>query len=177
MEPVVLDFEFLRGRQNEMVVKEAAVAGDNVSDSFRFEPPYYMAPHGSVERGLNWDDGNIPYHKLSAVLKEAVAGFAHVCSFGPAKCSFLTALLQHTVLDLEDFKCPPAKKLTPTYSCALPCHRRPGFSCATKSAHSLYAWLMYHLQTKSYVTCPPDMSRHTAEFVSAIGTNSSDLSI
>ena len=65
-----------------------------------------MAPHGSVENGLNWDDGNIPYQKLSAVLKEAVAGFAYVYSFGPAKCSFLTALLQRTVLDLEDFKCP-----------------------------------------------------------------------
>ena len=39
MQPVVLDFEFLNGRQNKMVVKEAAVAGENVSDSFCFEPP------------------------------------------------------------------------------------------------------------------------------------------
>ena len=78
MEPVIIDFEYLRGRQNEMVVKEAAVAGENVSESFRFEPPYYMAPHGSVENGLNWDDGNVAYDKLSAVLKEAVAGFAQL---------------------------------------------------------------------------------------------------
>ena len=165
MEPVVLDFEFLKGRQNEMVVKEAAVAGKNVSDWFRFEPLYYMAPHCSVESGLNWDDGNIPYHKLASVLKEAVAGVAHVYSYGPARYRFLAALLQHVILDLEDFKCPPANKLKPTYSCAFPCHRHQGFSCATKRAHSLYEWLMYHLQTKSYVTCPPDMSRHTAEFI------------
>jgi len=26
---------------------------------------------------------------------------------------------------------------------------------------------MYHLQTKSYVKCPKDMTRHTAKFVSA----------
>ena len=39
MEPVVIDFEYLKGRQNEMVVKEAAVAGGNISESFRFEPP------------------------------------------------------------------------------------------------------------------------------------------
>ena len=32
MEPVVIDFEYLWGRQNEMVVKEAFVAGENVSD-------------------------------------------------------------------------------------------------------------------------------------------------
>ena len=39
MEPVVIDFEYLKGRQNEMVVKEAAVAGKDISESFRFEPP------------------------------------------------------------------------------------------------------------------------------------------
>ena len=79
-------------------------------------------------------------------------GFPHVYSFGPTKFSFLSALLERTVLDLEDFKCPPAKELKPTLSSALPCHRFPKFSCATKSSHSLYAWLMHHLQTKSYVT-------------------------
>ena len=61
MEPVVIDFEYLKGRQNEIVVKEAAVAGKDISESFRFEPPYYMAPHSSAESGLNWDDGNISY--------------------------------------------------------------------------------------------------------------------
>ena len=113
---VVLDLEYLRGRQNEMVVKEAAVAGENVSETFRFEPPCYMAPHGSVEKGLNWDDGYVAYHKLSAVLKETVAGFPYVYSYGLAKCSFLSTLLERKVLDLEDFKFPPAKKLKPRYS-------------------------------------------------------------
>ena len=173
MEPVVIDFEYLKGRQNQMVVKEAAVAGGNISESFRFEPPYYMAPHGSAENGLNWDDGNIPYQKLATVLKEAVANLAHVYSIGQAKCSFLTAFLQRTVLDLEEFKCPPVKDLKSTYTCTLPCHRQTKFSCAAKSAHAFYGWLMHHLQNKAYVTCPPDMSRHTAEFISAIGTNSS----
>jgi hypothetical protein len=172
MEPVVIDIEYLKGRQNEMVVKEAAVAGKNISETFRFEPPYYMAPHGSADSGLNWDDGNISYQKLGPVLKEAVAGFAHIYSVGPAKCGFLTALLQRTVLDLEAFKCPPAQDLNSTYTCTLSCHRQTKFSCAAKSAHSLYAWLMHHLQNKSYVTCPPDMSRHTAQFISAIGTYS-----
>jgi len=39
MEPVVMDFECLKGKQNEMVVKEAAVAGENIRESFRFETP------------------------------------------------------------------------------------------------------------------------------------------
>jgi hypothetical protein len=42
-----------------------------------------MSPHGSVKNGLNWDDGNVAYHKLSAVLTEAVAGFAHVYFLAP----------------------------------------------------------------------------------------------
>ena len=111
----VMDFDYLRGRQNEIIVNEAAVAGENVSALFRLEPPYYMAHHGAVENGLNWYDGNDAYHKLSAVLKEAVAGFAHVYSFDPTKCRFLSALLDLTVLELETFKCPPAKKLKPRY--------------------------------------------------------------
>ena len=101
------------------------MAGENISESFRFEPPYYMAPHGSVENWLNWDDRNIAYQKLSTVLKEAVAPFAHVYSFGPSKCSFLTALLQRTVLDLEEFKCPPAKELKSTTLAPCPVTDRP----------------------------------------------------
>ena len=65
---VVKDFESLRGRQNEIVVKQVSLAGEGLSASFRFQPPYYIAPHGSVENGLNWDDGHIAYHKLAAVL-------------------------------------------------------------------------------------------------------------
>ena len=137
-----------------------------------------MAPHGSVENGLNCGNGSVAYQKLPAVLKEALAVFAHVYSVGPEKCSFLLTLLHRTIIDLEDFKSPPAKELTPNYSCTLPCHRHPKFSCATKSAHFLYAWLMYHLQTKSYVTCIPDMPTHTSQFISVIGTYShSDWSI
>ena len=36
---VVVDFEYLRGRQNEIVVKEVSKAGENFSDPFRFESP------------------------------------------------------------------------------------------------------------------------------------------
>ena len=33
---VVIDFEFLKGRQGEIVVKELSVAAINMNDSFRF---------------------------------------------------------------------------------------------------------------------------------------------
>jgi len=44
------------------------------------------------------------------------------------------------------------------------CHKFPNIICQTKTAHSLYDLLMYHLQTKSYVKCPKDMTSHTAKF-------------
>jgi len=39
---VVIDYEFLRGRQ-----------------TFLFKSPYKMAEHSSSENGLNWADGHI----------------------------------------------------------------------------------------------------------------------
>jgi hypothetical protein len=164
----VIDFEYLRGRQNEIIVKELAVAGKNVSESFRFESPYTMTAHGSEENGLNWADGHIPYHKLFTVVSEAVANFAHLYSIGTTKCKLLSDLLGLPIHDLQDFNCPPPNSFKPKFGCSLPCHRFPDVSCATKSAHSLYTWLKFHLQTKSYVKCPKDMSRHTAEFISAV---------
>jgi len=58
---VLIDYEFLRGRQNETVVKELCVASAADSETFRFKPPYKMADHGSIENGINWIDGHIEY--------------------------------------------------------------------------------------------------------------------
>jgi len=55
----VIDFEFLRGRQNETVVKELCVASATASETFRLKSPYKMADHGSSENGIHWADGHI----------------------------------------------------------------------------------------------------------------------
>jgi hypothetical protein len=54
---VVVDFEYLTGRQNE-IFKEMSVAAKKVSDSFRFKIPCIMMSHGSQENGLIWEDGH-----------------------------------------------------------------------------------------------------------------------
>jgi len=61
---VIIDFEFLRGRQNEIVIKELSVAAANLSETFRFKSPHIMAFHGSDEIGLYWEDGHIAYLEL-----------------------------------------------------------------------------------------------------------------
>jgi hypothetical protein len=164
----VIDYEFLRGRQNETVVKELCVAGAAASETFRFKSPYKMADHGSSENGINWADGYIEYKELHTVLNEAVAGFAHLYAYGVSKCTFLAGLTGRPIHNLEDVNCPPPVSFNHKSWCTMPCHKFPRFSCATKTAHSLYDWLMYYLQKKDYVQCPADMTRHTAEFVAAI---------
>lgn len=49
----VIDYEFLRGSHNEIVVKEISIAAKNVLHTLHFQSPYPMNPHGSEENGLN----------------------------------------------------------------------------------------------------------------------------
>jgi len=102
----VIDFEFLRGRQNETVVKELCVASTIASETFRFKPPHKMADHGSIENGINWMDGRIERKQLHALLKEAVADFAHIYAYGISKCTFLAGLTGRLIHNLEDVNCP-----------------------------------------------------------------------
>jgi len=159
---VVIDYEQLSGTQNETIIKEMSIAGDNVLESFQFLSPKVMRPHGNTENGLNWDDGHIPYNQLSAVLNEAIAGFAYLYAYGDSKYTWISQLLSRPVYNLEDFNCPSPSYFRHKFSCTKPCHRNPSFHCATRHAHSLYEWLMFHLQKISYVTCSDDKTRHTA---------------
>jgi len=164
----IIDFEFLGGRQNETVVKEICVASAIASVTFGFKLPYKMADHGSIENGMNWADGHIEYKELHTILNEAVAGFAHLYAYGISKYTFLSGLTGRPIHNLEDVNCPPPDSFNHEHWCTLPCHRFPKYSCATKTAHSFYYYLMYYLQKKDFVQCPADMTRHTADFVAAI---------
>jgi hypothetical protein len=86
---VVLEYEFLKGIGIDPVVKELSIVGDDVIQTFHFQSPYAMHPHGSTENGLSWHDGHIPYSQLYTVLSEAVAGYPHLYSYGAAKCKFI----------------------------------------------------------------------------------------
>jgi len=138
-----------------------------------FKSPYspYMPEDYSDDyddanfNGLSYQDGFINYSNLFTVLKESTSNFAHVYSYGSDACEFLHDLLQVPIHDLKTLLCPHPHKLHSTYTCYLTCHKNySDVHCATKYANALYTWLEYHLQTKRYVRCPKDMSRHTAAF-------------
>ena len=48
----LIDFELLRGRQNETAVKELCVISVTASETFRFKSPDKMADQGSSENGI-----------------------------------------------------------------------------------------------------------------------------
>ena len=96
----VIDYEVLRGRQNEEVVKEVSVAAENVVQTFHFKPPYTMPAHGSDKYGLSWSDGQVDYERLRETIHEAVSGYAHLYAYGLAKTIFLTDLLAQPVRNL-----------------------------------------------------------------------------
>ena len=165
----VIDYEALRGRQNEEVVKEVSVAAENVIETFHFKPPYAKTAHDSDKNGLSWSDGQLDYEKLRATISEAVSGYPHLYAYGLAKTRFLTELLAQPVLNLEDFKCPAPHGLKSKYSCIMPCHKNYlNFSCATRNAQTLFKWLKHHIHSLAYISRPPDFTRHPASFHSGL---------
>ena len=140
----VVDFEQLSGTQNETVLKELSIAGRNVLKTFQFQNPYAMRPHGESKRSI-MGRFTYPYNQLFSVLNDAFAGFAHSYAYGDYKCTLISQLLARPV-HLEDFKSPSPRYFRPKFSFTEPCHRNSSFRCATRHAHSLYEWLMYHFR-------------------------------
>ena len=81
----VIDFEFLRGRQNETVVKEHCVASATTNETFWFNGPYKMADHRSSENGVHCAEGHIECKESHTLISDTVSCFAHVFAYGVYK--------------------------------------------------------------------------------------------
>jgi len=127
-----------------------------------------MVDHVSTENCINLIDGRIEYRELHAVLNEVVAGFVHIYAYDVLKFTILAGLIRRPIHNLEDVNCLPLDSFGHARWCTLPYHKFPKFSCATKTENSLYGWLMYFLQKRDFAQCPPDMTRHTADFAAAL---------
>jgi len=156
----VINYESLRGAQNEEIVKEISVAGKNVLETFHFKSPYIMKAHSSEEKGIAWADGQLEYDKLRQTIREAVSGYAHLYAYGIAKTRFLTELVAQPVRNLEDFNCPQPQGLKSQFSCSMPCHKNYVLHrCATRNAQTLFKWLVHHLTSLNYIAITPRLIR------------------
>ena len=95
--------------------------------------------------GINWPDGIIAYNQLKTVLEDVTAGYAHLYDCGVDKYAFLSDLINRPFLNFEDFHCPRPDDLKQKYSCGFNCHKFTSVHCATRHAHAMFKWLMYHL--------------------------------
>jgi hypothetical protein len=171
MSLVVIDFSFLEGRDNEIVVKELAVANSrrNRVSSYVFKKPYcwdelriFNAGLNSfITHSINWSDGDILYSELQTVLHREVSSAVAICCFGYQKTNFISGVIGRTVIDITELGCPePAYISAPNISCAFACHNRSRYVCALRDAYLFAQWLNYYALSLEYVKWPPQPGFH-----------------
>ena len=77
------------------------MASATASETFRFKCTYKLADHGSSDNGINWADSHIEYRELHTVVNEAVAGFAHLYTYGVSNVTFLSGLTGRPIQNLR----------------------------------------------------------------------------
>jgi hypothetical protein len=106
----VIDLTFLERRNNEIVVKELAVADSrsNRVSSYVFKKPYCWDElpmlnarlNSAITHSCNWNDGDILYSELQTVLHREVPSAVAIYCFGHQKQTLLAVLLTVQLLIL-----------------------------------------------------------------------------
>jgi len=162
MKLVIVSAEYLRGKNNEIVIKELAVSEANdvknnckqtKVHSFLFQPPYaweelptliqrqnlWIVKHA---HGIGWRCGHIPYIKLKSLLAGVCTKNKEIFTKGSEQRKFFSQLLnRRIVIDLETLGCPKSYLLPPSdnaFKCAFPsCHR----NCAQTNTTRYMRWM------------------------------------
>jgi len=78
----VIDFDFLRGGQNEAVLKDLCVLNARSSRCWGFRALTKWSIRSHLRSALIVAVGNMEYKDLHTVVTEIVAGFAHLYTYG-----------------------------------------------------------------------------------------------
>jgi hypothetical protein len=171
MSLLVIDFNYLLGRDGEIVVKELAFVDrqDNRISTYFFKSPYDWEEipaftrkmNIAIDHGCNWDDGHILYSELDNVLQREISSTVAIYCLGAMKAEFISSLISNTVIDITQLGCPRLIDINlPTFSCSLPCHNRLKYDCALRSAYSIAQWLNFKMLAEQYVKCPSQPGYH-----------------
>jgi hypothetical protein len=86
--------------------------------------------------------------------REASSAVAIYC-FGPQKTAFISNLIDRTVIDITQLRCPHFANIRfATISCTFACHNKLKHACALQSAYSIAQWLHFHILSHQYTNCP-----------------------
>jgi hypothetical protein len=107
MSLLVIDFTFLDGRDDDIVVKELAAV---VFQRHRFSSYIFKKPY-------DWEAVSM----FTAQLNEAVA----IYCYGPQKTKFISEIIQCTLIDMGQLGCPDLKDTRlPAIGCTFACHNK-----------------------------------------------------
>lgn len=163
MRTVIHFSAFECNEENNFIVKELAIVNPDANSfqTWLFKPPFpmskitipslrfaneYLSQHVF---GLEWIEGEVQYEEVKNIVTKYTSCSESVYAHGKARQIFLQSLLQRTVINLEDIKCPKYNSLAfPSQSCAHHLHQFTSFRCALKEA-SVYAKYLtyYHLHS------------------------------
>ena len=168
---LVVDFNFLDGRDGESVVKELAIADSqsNRISSYLFKSPYTWGEvptfnvrfNNTLDHGCNWNDGYILYSELENILHREASSAVEIYCFGAKKSAFISGLIDRTVIDITQLQCPQHTELAfKTVSCTFSCHKRATNYCAMRSAYALARWLQFRILALQCEECPSQPHIH-----------------
>jgi hypothetical protein len=172
---LIIDFDYLKGKDGEIVVKELAIAGIvreqvNINQSYMFLPPYPVTDlseeircenNGLIQQShsIPWDYGHIEYSKLPEILTTIFE--AHVThtgledflifAKGNQKVLFLSELGGGvTVNDLDAEGCPNAENVR--VSKAIICmFSHKNYHCALNNCNKYAEWLRRSIHEQACV--------------------------
>ena len=167
---LVIDFSFLEGRDGELVVKELAFAYSQTKrlSSFLFKSPYTWEElptfnakiNSAIDHGCNWNDGDIMYSELENILHRESSSAVAIYCFGAQKATFISTILQRTVINIVQLGCPQLAELAFSSVCyTFPCHWRSKY-CAMRSAYAVARWLEFHTLILQCAECPTQPYSH-----------------
>jgi hypothetical protein len=109
----------------------------------------------AMDRGCNWNDGDILYSELEIILHREASSAVAIYCFGSLKTAFISNLIERKVIDITQLGCPQLEDICfPTISCTIACHNKSKYFCALRSTHSLAQWLHFHILSFQYAGCP-----------------------
>lgn len=172
MVEIVIDFEYLRGDHDNIIVKELAIAGMDeliqvpFMNTYHFSPPYeksQLSPRIRISNDwltnyvhkLDWNDGDIWYFELRSILYKETSGFEYLRDIhvkGSEKAKFLREKMPHIdpsrIIDLNERGCPNICDFKPLdKECCKYHNQDTKLHCASYKAMAYLRWVMHgHFQ-------------------------------
>lgn len=158
-EPVVIDFEGFKYKQEEFIIKELSVCGESI-DSIVFLPPVPYNNLSTKEQkahtwvtqhlhGIPWSSGKYPYQYLSQILRSFSQRYplSEFFAKGEEKASVLAKYLEKPVENLDSLGCPKVENLRGTVGC---CDNHYLTNCKHNHCSRRKAVLYHNWLTKYY---------------------------